>query len=288
MATFDDLVTEVHGHLRAYSRNQEMSTHLTLPIDASTRVITVAESSLVTRGRIEIDDEIIWVDSSDRQSGELTIPPYGRGMDGTTTGEHAIGTRVLVQPLYPRSVVKSVINEVIMSLAGQLYGVTTTELNADPTASFYEMPSDTLMVVSVEQSWPYLGGMDSELARRWRYDQQNKRVYVYDPVGSTSTMQFTRLVDPLPLSGDAEFTTSLLPVSCVDLVVLGAAARLLSSTASGHVNTRSIEANAMDSRLEPSYALQQAKYLQTLYMQRVQEELSKLNATYTIRTHYTG
>ena len=40
---------------------------------------------------IEIDNELIWVDSSDSATNTLAVPPYGRGYRGTGAATHEIG-----------------------------------------------------------------------------------------------------------------------------------------------------------------------------------------------------
>jgi len=62
--------------------------------------------------------------------------------------------------------------------------------------------------------------------------------------------------------------------------VLGAAARLLATADSYDLQTRAVEANTLDSKVSASAAQQQSKYLQALFMQRLDEERMRLlNAT---------
>ena len=296
MSTFSEMVTEVMGHLRAYTRNQELSSHLTLGINSSVKVIPVADATLISRGRVQIGDELIWVDSTDRQAGELSIPPYGRGMDGTVAAAHAAGDRIVVQPLYPNKVVKNRINQVITSLAGRLYSVATIQIDASTDSASYELPADCRQVVAVTQQWVVSGSSFSEHVRRWRFDPSSqvgvsttgKALLVYEPFPSECKLNITFLKDPSPLTDTQSFADSGLPDSAEDVVILGAAASLLSGTSVGMTNSRTVEANTLDSKIQPSVALQQARYLQTLYAQRLQDEELKLSSSYSIRSHYSG
>lgn len=296
MPSFNEMVVEVLGHLRAHTRNQELSTHLTSAITSSTTVIPVADATVISRGRIQIGDELIWVDSTDRQASEMTIPPYGRGMDGTTAASHSTGDRIVVQPMYPNKAVKDQINQVITSLGGQLYALATTQLTVDPNVAGYELPATCEKVVSVVQEWTHGTATFSEHVRHWKFEPNaqaslsatGKALMVYEPFPFNCKLNVTYLKNPSTLSGAQVFTDTGLAASAEDLVVIGTAARLLAGTAAGMTNNRTVEANTLDSKIQPNYALQQARYLQTLFQQRLQEEQLKLTNSYSIRAHYTG
>ena len=89
MRNFGEMTDEVLGHLRSFVRDQEMSTHLTANVSFGDLAIPVDDAGILTRGRIQIGDELIWVDRPDRSAGTAVIPPYGRGMDGTSAASHA-------------------------------------------------------------------------------------------------------------------------------------------------------------------------------------------------------
>ena len=119
MKSLSDMVEEVQGYLRSFVRDQELSTHLESDISFNSTTLNLADPTLVSRGRIQIDDELIWVDSTDRAAGTASVPPYGRGMDGTNPEAHTAGTRVIMSPLYPRQTVKNTINQSITSVGAQ-------------------------------------------------------------------------------------------------------------------------------------------------------------------------
>ena len=85
MATFGSMTDEVVRKLAGFTLRQDRQTHLTVAITTTTDMsITVASANNISSGVIQIDDELIYVDSYDRNSGVLSIPPYGRGYNGTT------------------------------------------------------------------------------------------------------------------------------------------------------------------------------------------------------------
>jgi len=79
MTLFVDLIDETALSLTGYTNRQDQATYLTAPMSATDLTFTVADGTVLTRGLVEIDDELIWVDSFDRTSNVATIPSYGRG-----------------------------------------------------------------------------------------------------------------------------------------------------------------------------------------------------------------
>lgn len=298
MPLFNDVVNDVQAYLRSFTRDQELSTHLVVGINSSVTSMTVNDINVISKGRMEIDDETIWVDSVDRANFVANIAPYGRGMDGSTAAAHASGARIISQPLYPRKMVKDIINQVISGLAGQLYGVATSQLVSSTTRVSYDLPSTCKQVLSVAVEYDPNLAYDVEYIRRWKFDPNaqvtnsatGKSIYIYDLIRPTRKINVTYFVDPVQLSGNVNFSTSLLPASSYDVVVLGAASRLLATASSYMMSTRSVEAAALDTRMsvDASSAITQSKYLYGLYSQRLSEEKTRLLTSFVTRSHYTG
>lgn len=295
MSTFSEMVDETLSLLRSQVRDQEMSTHLTASIDADDVSIPVANTSVLSRGRIQIEDELIWIDSASREGTTATVPPYGRGMDGTTAATHASGTRVINQPLYPRKVVKDAINKAILTAGTQLYGVTRTTLTPDYTTNIYEMPATTRDVLSVKVYDPSNGGAAAFL-RKWSLDKNVSTTI--SSTGMALTIRDGMISEPLDIevvysrdpivlsaSSDA-FTASYLPATAEDLIILLAASRLLATSESYNLQTRSVEANTMDAKVPPGQGVAQSKYLYQLYTQRLAEERRRLLNSTVNRVHY--
>ena len=294
---FLDLISETQAHLRSFVRDQEISTHLTADMDESQVTAIVNDATLVSRGRIEIGNELIWVDKSDKDANTLDIPPYGRGMDGTATETHTSGTRVIVAPLYPRRFLKDTINQTIKQIGSMLYGVEQLEAVTYRDGEFkYELPSYARDVLSVKVTDPDWVD-DVTFLRNWAFDKSapvsvsttGKALYLYDDwVGGGINLTVTISRDPAPLVNDEDdFTDTFLPESASDLPVLGAAARLLSTSDSYDLQTRSIEANTINANSRNSTPAQdQSKYLQALFMQRMEEERLRLLNSYNTRSRY--
>ena len=297
MKLFGEMVEETSGYLRSFVRDQEISTHLTKAITGAPGEgkIVVADAGVVSRGRIQIDDELIWVDKVDRNGSALEVPPYGRGMDGTTPADHEVGKRVIVAPLYPRKFLKDTLNQTIRQIGAQLYGVEQLTLPTNIRDFKYELPGYVrdVLTVMVSNGQRY---DEPVYLRDWTFDksaplnlsQTGKALYLYDDwwdVNQTLTITVSR--DPLTLTWDFQpFSDTFLPKSAEDIPILGAAARLLATADSADIQTRAVEANTLDSKVSASAAQQQSKYLQALFMQRLDEERLRLLNSTNARARY--
>jgi hypothetical protein len=294
-----EMVEETMAYLRAYTRDQEMSTYLTRDVRFDEYEIPVEDAQVITRGRIEIGDELIWADKGDRSNNTIVVPPYGRGMDGSNKSDHPAGTRVIIQPLYPRFFVKKTLNQQIKAVGSKLFGVETITLPARTATFTYMLPSyvrDVLAVkVSDRRSLPYNDGAD--WLRSFTFDKHapaglastGKALYLPDcVVGPTDEITVVVSRDPVQLMFDTEpFASSFLPESAWDVVVLLAASKLVASSVMQNVQSRSVEANTLDSKVLPRTGQDQSKWLLQMGMSRLDEERLRLLDTYVNRSHYS-
>jgi hypothetical protein len=295
MSTFGQLVDRVLGHLRSEVRDQEQSTHLTAGINASDLSITVADATRVGGGRIQIGDEVIWVDSADRGTNVLTIPPYGRGMDGTTAASHSSGERVIVAPLYPRQTVKDEINQAIKTIGAYLYAVDTTDITPSSTSYIYDVPADVDRILNVKAVDPRAGGEVFYL-RKFSLDEHapsslsatGKTIAILDASFlPPTTIMVTYSKKPTALSANSDdWSVTGLPDTAQDLPVLLAASRLLATADAYTIQTRAVEANAMAAKT-PNGATSLSKYLYQLYAQRLDEERVNLLNSVANRSYYS-
>lgn len=290
--TFDQMVDDVLVYLRSFTRDQNQSTHLTTGLAADAYTMDVNDPTIISRGRVEISDELIWVDKVDRANKVVTIAPYGRGMDGTTAAAHLTDTRIIIQPLYSRQMVKDTINQIIGGLGSQLYAVETLSFASVPTQVLYHLPAYTQRVLNVLAT-DFSEYKDSEYIRRWRFDPQTndaagKGLYVYEPTATGMKIEVTLFRSPVQLITGNTFDNTLLPPTSYDVIILGTAARLLSTATSYLASTRAIEPGSLDRQVDPNQITQQSRYLYTLFTQRLEEEKVQLLHRYTTRAHYTG
>lgn len=296
---FGEMVEETLAYLRNYTRDQEMSTYLTQDITFDTREIPVEDAGIITRGRVEINDELIWADRGDRTNSSIVVPPYGRGMDGSNKASHLAGSRVVVQPLYPKFFVKKTLNQTIRQVGATLFGVETITFPAHVTSFAYELPSYTREVLSVKVAdrRSVLIDQDVRWARSFTLDRHapasisttGKALYLPDcAVSLTDDITVVLSRDPAELWFDtALFTESYLPESAADVIILLSASRLVASAVMQNVQSRSVEANTLGSKVLPATGQAQSKYLYQLGASRLEEEKLRLLNTYVNRTHYS-
>jgi hypothetical protein len=298
MTTLSTLTDEVTRKLAGYTLRQDRQTYLTSAITSTATSITVKSAKNISNGIIEIDNELIYVEEYDRNTGVLTIPPYGRGYNGTTPASHANGAKVTISPTFPALDVRNAINETILSLFPGVYATNYHTFSYSASRTTYPLPSDVENVIAV--SYEEIGpSKEWAPVRAWRVDPMSNvdsfdsynSLSIYSGVQPGRTVQVFYSAQPSTMensSDDFESTTGL-PSSCKDLVVLGAAYRLVSFIDPGRLTFGSAEADQQSQIAGRAYGAgtNAAKYLLALYQQRLREETDKLQGRTPIRVHYT-
>lgn len=296
MSTFQDVTLKVINHLTGYTRSQEQTTYLTSGVNPSDTSISVADASqFASAGRIEIDNELIWIGSVDNATNTITIPPFGRGYDGTTAEAHTTGTKVTINPFFPQKQVKDEINNVILGLTGILWAVKRTEVTFNPVVTTYSLPSDVYDVLAV--SWQTIGPSQQwRPVRRWFLDNNadtttwatGRTLDVHDAIVPGRTMNVTYMTSTAPLVNDTDdFTTvSGLASTAEDVVVYGACARLAAFIDAARMNTTAVEAGTIDSVVQVGTAANLSKYFMQLFQMRVQQEQQRLLDANPPTIHY--
>jgi hypothetical protein len=298
MATFGSMTDEVVRKLAGFTLRQDRQTHLTAAASATTTSITVASAQNISSGIIQIDDELIYVDSYDRNSGVLSIPPYGRGYNGTSASTHQNGARVIVSPTFPSVDVKDAINETIQAVFPDLYTTGTHTFSFSTAKSTYPLPEEveTVLGVSYEttgpsKEWlPVRGYRVDPMANTDAFNSRNS-LSLYSGIEPGRTVQVFYTAAPAVMDSnddDFEIVTGL-PASCKDVIVLGATARLASYIDPGRLTFGSAESDQQSQIAGRSYGAgtNASKYLLDLYDKRLGEESRKLADRNPTRIHFT-
>ena len=296
MSTFSQLVDQTLMHLHGYTTMQDVATHLTADVSASATTLNINDTTAISRGVIEIGDELIWVDNVNTQTGAITIPPYGRGYRGTAAVAHLNGDRVVSSPLFPRKIVADTINDAIISVYPELFAVGETTITYSSAVVAYELPAGALDVLQI--SWQTTGPSKEWMpVRRMRVDKHaptsefasGVTVNIYDqivpgrPVRIVYTKEPSALVNP-----SDEFTTVTgLPRSCEDLIRLGASFRLVPFFDSPHLSGSSAEADFAGQQRGIGSSAQLSRYLLQMYQLRLAEEQKGLQSVFPVRSYYT-
>jgi len=296
MTLFVDLIDETALSLTGYTNRQDQATYLTAPMSATDLTFTVADGTVLTRGLVEIDDELIWVDSFDRTSNVATIPSYGRGFRDTTAAAHTAGTRVTITPSFPRSVIRRNLQQAIDAVYPDLFGTYYTIFNFQAAVTTYVLPDEAVDVLAV--SWRTIGPSKEWLpVRHYRVDRtanplvwnSGKTISIREGIIPGRPVMVTYTKKPTTLQYDNDdFSMTGLPESAREVLVLGAAYRTAMYLDFGRVPALTAEADSMGQSNPIGSAVNIGRAIQNLYQQRLQIEIRRLEAQFPPRTHYTS
>ena len=299
MPTLNEMIDDVRGSLQGYTLRQDRITYVANPsgINTTDTQITVGSASNLAKGVIEIDDELIWIDSFDKASNVLNvIPGFGRGFQGTNPTPHSQYAQVTLAPTFPRTNIKKAINDTINSLYPKLWATAFTTFTFNASQTTYPLPDDVENIIYM--SWQTTGSSLEWLPiNRWRADPMantatfntSNTVNIYENIqpGRTVQVYYTTTPNTLDSSTDDFADVTGLPDTCSDVVTLGAAYKLLSYLDAGRINLTSAESDLNDSKLPSTAGVSASRYIFALYNQRLNEEALKLQDKFPIRIHYT-
>jgi hypothetical protein len=297
--TFAQMVDEVRSNLAGYTLRQDRITNLANVggISATDLAIKIGSADNLAKGIIEIDDELMWINSFDTTNLQLNaIAGFGRGYGGTTPAPHSQNAQVTMTPTFPRVNVKKAINDTINSFYPKLFGVSSTTFTFNAAQVAYPLPAEARDVLYI--SWQTVGPSKEWLpVNRWRFDRManvaafntTKTVNIYEKIMPGRTVQVYYSIIPNDLTNNTDdfATVTGLPETSRDVVTLGAAYRLLSYLDTGRINLSSAEADINDNKLPSTAGASASKYVFALYQQRLMEESTKLQDRFPIRVHYS-
>lgn len=287
--TITSLVDEVLDSVHGYSRHQEQRTSLTAGITDTALTLTVNDVSQVSKGLLEIEDEVVQVASVDTTANVVTIEPWGRGQSGSTAATHATGTRVTSAPIFPRQRVRNAIFGVLREIFPNVYAVTSTLLDASTVVTNYSLPADCYQVLSVENHLIGPSGMWMPV-KRWRTNKQPSTVEleVLSPVAvGTDRLRVNYIRVPPAAFGDNDDLTAIgYDYQIRDLIVLGATARLVAFLEPARVQTDSMVAAGRADQVPPGSAISASKMLYALFQKRVDDERVQLLVRHPMQSHF--
>jgi hypothetical protein len=302
--TLTDLINEVQINLAGYTYQQDRATHLGAAVTTTTSsstsptILTLGSTENLGKGVIEIDEELLWVDSFDRVANTATVSPYGRGYLGTTADTHALDAKVTISPTFPRYVVKKAINDTINAAGSTIYAAKVTTFTFNAAQTTYDF--DGLNIQNILTiMWQSVGPSQEWLpVRRWSWDSKadatafgatSQTVTIGDYITPGRTVKVVYSTDPVPFTTNAQdFSTQTgLPESCKDVIVLGASYRLLTYLDPARAGQVSPQADETDSKRPYGASQTATKQLYALYTQRLNEETQRQQTLYPIRVHYS-
>jgi len=307
--TLANMMDEVQVNLAGYTFQQDRTTYISSAVSTTTSssasplVLSLGSTESLGKGIVEIDEELLWVDSYDRVANTATVAPYGRGYLGTTAATHTADSKVTIAPTFPRFNIKRAINDTVRSLGASIFAMKTTTFTFNAAVSTYAFANLNIKNI-LTVHWQDIGP-----SKEWR----PIRKYDFDAVANPEAFGYTSGTDQVqtitlgeaPISGrtvkivyatdPVAFTTNSqdyvtqtgLPESTRDVVILGAAYRLLSFLDPARAAQVSPQADETDSKRPYGASQTATKQLYALYSQRLAEETKAQQQNYPPRVHFS-
>jgi hypothetical protein len=295
MPSFADLIDDTQIALSGYTQRQDQATFLTAPMNDSQLTISVSDAGSLSRGLIEIGDELMWVDSFDRTASTATLSPYGRGFRSTRKSPHSAGDRVTVSPSFPRDIIRKQLNNAVTGVFPDIFGVFYTSFTYISSKNTYELPSEAIEVLAV--SWQTVGPTQEWLPVRKYSMNKNafvgafntgKTITLFDGIvpGRTVHVVYSRQPQEMLLPSDDFESVTKLPSYAKEPVVLGAAYRLVSFMDSSRLPGESAEIDQIDQQTPIGSGGTVTRALYALYQQRLSVASQRQQEDFPIRVRY--
>jgi len=308
--TLAQMMDEVQINLSGYTFQQDRSTYLTAAVttltspSSSPTVLSLGSTTDFGKGVIEIDDELLWIDSVDRVANTATVSPYGRGYLGTTAATHAVDTKVTVAPIFPRDSIKKAINDTINAVGASIYATKQTTFTYNAAITTYEFENLNIEnILSV--SWQDIGPTKEWIRiKRWDFDPfadvatwspgdssvNVQTITIGDVIIAGRTVKVMYATHPATFTAtNQDFATQTgLSETVKDVVILGAAYRLLQYLDPARAAQYSPQADEIDAKRPFGASNNAVRQLYALYTQRLNEERTKQQTQYPPRVHYSA
>ena len=307
--TLTNMMDEVQVNLAGYTFQQDRTTYISSAVSTTTSssasplILSLGSTESLGKGIVEIDEELLWVDSYDRIANTATVAPYGRGYLGTTAATHTADSKLTIAPTFPRFNIKRAINDTIRSLGANIFAMKTTTFTFNAAVSTYAFANLNIKnILSV--TWQEIGpSKEWRPIRKWDFDavanpeafgytsgtDQVQTITLGEAPISGRTVKVVYATDPVAFTSNSQvYTTQTgLPESTRDVVILGAAYRLLSFLDPARAAQVSPQADETDSKRPYGASQTATKQLYALYSQRLAEETKAQQQNYPPRVHFS-
>lgn len=307
--TFDQLVSRVKQQLLGYTRDQASISYLTEPMGATDITFQVDTETVtnLSRGLVEIDDELMLIKKYDRPTGTVTITAdlNGRGVEGTVAAAHADNSIVTDDPMYPRLRIKEAINDTINGTYPDLWVLGAFEFPKIAARYEYPVPTDVEDVLNItsntigpsavwfpNSSWRFnplastTTGQVKPTPTPTGKTIQIMRDFVTP--GRNIRMNYIKKPNTLSAGTDDFATTTGYPERYIDLITYGACWRLLPAYESARLQQSAIEATERAPLVPTGAGSKASQYYMALYQQRLAEERTRLQRLFDSYQTYNG
>lgn len=290
--------------LQGYTRNQEQISWLDQPMTASDTTFTVnpATANAVSRGLVEIGDELILVTNFDKLTGLVNISAgiNGRGREATTPAAHSVNDIVTMDPDYPQQRITEAINETIDATFPDIYVMKSFDFNKVAARYEYNMPEDAEFVIRVTDDTigPSRVKFPNQSARfnpQVKIDPSQgftsgKSLQIYDAIVPGRNIHVIYATKPGQFTSDADDYETVIgyPERTIDMIKYGAVARLLSGVESARLQQKSIESTERAPLVPSGAATNASQYFWKMYRDRLNEEVDRLHFLFPTFQTFNG
>lgn len=212
-----------------------------------------------------------------------------RGHNGSVAAAHTSGAMVSVNPRFSPAQVFDTINDEIQALSSEgLFRMLSVDLTTSATAHTYDLTSVATMLGDPWEIRYDNAGSSNEwpVVRNWTVSRNMPtsdfasgimlRVDEQLPTGRTMRVRYKAPFTAVTAVTDTLETTAGIPATAVDVIVLGAQARLMSTKESKRSQTEASVDSRRATEVPVTSAIKTSNYLWQLRNSRLAREVSRL------------
>jgi hypothetical protein len=289
--TYTSLTSEALDIVHGYVRQQESVTSLAADMTATDLTFKVANATLITRGTVEVGDEVIYVQSADNTTGNIVVEPWGRAQSGSLAEPHPVGTKVTISPLFPKQRVRTAIYETLREMFPSVYAIGEAFIDVNVTRTNY--PADPSAYVILECEWHLPGPSKMwQPMKRWRQNHTptDLEIEIMGPLWPGLARVRYRFMKKNP--ADFGLTNDDLNAygysnQVRDVIIYGTVARLLASAMSSRTQVESMEALGRSAAVPTGDLIAASRYYYTLFRERLESERQQTMLRHPMKPHFT-
>lgn len=290
MTTVDQFIDQVSAMLHSYTGTMEATTYLNDAISDTDTTIPVGHPSYITRGLIEVGNELMHVDTVGETSA--TLFPFGRGAQNTTALPHVINSRVTNDPIFPRQRIYDAMTRCLHNIQLDLFITKAFTFTYSTVRTSYEIPADVIRILGVQYE---VIGPSREWVNvtYWDVDHDadtatGKALILGEPLQAGRTVQLIYAAElPMPETPSTNLEAIGIPDWMQSVIMYGTAWELVQFMEPARMQLKSVEARTQSAGVDVGAASNVAKQLYAMYQLRLDGARKRLLTTHPSPKHHT-
>lgn len=284
--TVGEMITEIAAELHGWGGTSDRVSPLATSMSTSDLNFTVDATTGpalgISPGEVEIDSELIYVQSIDQNSNVATVASAGRGYRGTAKAAHNPGVMVISRPRFPRYYILKTLNEVLGAVFPDLFAVNTWTGQVTYPSNTYTLPKTPLFVIDAQWQDP-VGNW--QRAQSVMVDPFDGALRLGSGPWIGRPLRVVYATEPTLFTSESDNfqTVTGLPQSCADVLMLGAISRFVVAQDLARAQITSVEQSDRARLVPPGTAENAAKWLTAIFQQRLSNEAQSLRKRYRPR-----